>query len=165
VDGAVDEDFCGAGEDTVSKDSVDEADEDCEPTPRSPRTPRTPRTPPTPRTPLAPIDHVAPAATLSVPKGLRLRGLRARGLALGVRSSEAGTVTAVLSLESKPRRVLARAKLATVAGRQSTLKLRFGSRARRLLAGRSAARLKLVVTFTDRAGNARTLTRRLRLPH
>jgi hypothetical protein len=34
-----------------------------------------------------------------------------------------------------------------------------------LLRGRRIARVKLVVTFTARAGNARTPTRHLRLPH
>jgi hypothetical protein len=45
------------------------------------------------------------------------------------------------------------------------LKLRLLPAGRKLLRGRRVARVELVVTFTDRAGNARTLVRHLRLPH
>jgi Ca2+-binding RTX toxin-like protein len=183
VDGAADVDICGTGTDKVTSDSVDSVNADCEPAtappgtppPAGPSTPSSPQAPaPAPTTPLAPIDHVAPTASLSLRKGLRLRKLRSGGMEITVKSSEIGVITGTLTAESSTRNalkrrgiqvksVLARGRANAVAGVDSTVTLRLTRQGRRGLRGLGSAKLKLVVIVTDRVGNKSTLTRHLRI--
>jgi Ca2+-binding RTX toxin-like protein len=184
VDGAADVVACGAGTDKVSSDPVDSVAADCEPEgtpvdpPEPPAPPAQPPLPPAPGpgtpTPVAPIDTTAPSASVAIGKGQKLGSVRSNGLKLTVKVGEASTVAAVLTAESTTRGVLkrrgipAKAVLASVrtnlarAGSKA-LKLRLTRQGRRALRGLGGARLKLVVTVTDRAKNKRTVTTHLRV--
>jgi Ca2+-binding RTX toxin-like protein len=184
VDGAVDNDICGPGTDKVTKDPTDTVSADCADTTTPPVDPPTdpPSTPPTtPPTsppvappvspPVVPIDHTAPNATLALGAG-KLGKLLARGLKVSVKSSESGSLSAVLTAESNTVRllkrhgvkgVLASGRANATGGATKTVTLRLGRKARRALRGAAVAKLKLVVTVTDRAGNKRTLTRHLKI--
>jgi Ca2+-binding RTX toxin-like protein len=176
VDGAADHDICGAGADKVTSDAIDTVDADCDPAtpptgpPASPPTgPTPPSSPPPP--PVAPIDHTAPSASLALGTA-RLGKLLSSGLKVSVRSSEAGTLRAVLTAESTTARalkrsgvrgVLASGKATAAQGATKTLTLKLTRKTRNAMRGMAVAKLKLVVTVTDRVGNRRTLTRHLKL--
>jgi hypothetical protein len=186
VDGAVDTVVCGAGSDKVKSDPVDTVASDCEPAvvpptnpptdpPTSPPTETAPPTPPAPPAPpVAPIDRTAPSASVTVRKGQDLGDLRSAGLKLTVKVGEASTVAGALTAESTTRGVLKRrgipVKAVLGSGRTDAAKagskaltVRLTSRGRRALRRLGGARLKLVVTVTDRAGNRRTVTSHLRV--
>ena len=102
------------------------------------------------------------------------RGTLFKGLTFTVRSNESGRLTAVLTAESTTARVLKRHGLKAnavlwsgranaTAGATKTLKLRLSRTARRALEGVQLAKLKLVVTVIDSAGNKRTITQHLRI--
>jgi hypothetical protein len=59
--------------------------------------------------------------------------------------------------------VLASGKGTANGGVTKTLTLRLGRKARKALRGAAVAKLKLVVTVTDAAGNKRTLTKHLKI--
>jgi Ca2+-binding RTX toxin-like protein len=184
VDGAVDHDVCGPGTDKVTKDANDTVDADCADTTTPPVDPPTdpPSTPPTtpPTTPpvtppvsppVVPIDHTAPNATLALGAG-KLGKLLSSGLKVSVKSNEAGSVGAVLTAESNTVRllkrhgvkgVLASGRGTATGGATKTLTLRLGRKARKALRGAAVAKLKLVVTVIDGAGNRRTLTKHLKI--
>jgi Ca2+-binding RTX toxin-like protein len=175
VDGAADVDVCGPGADKVTSDPIDSVDADCfaASTPGSPPASGSGSAKP-PTTPVAPIDHVAPTASLVVRKGQRLRNLRSGGLKLTIESSESASMAGTLTAESSTRTalkrrgirvkaVLARGYASAAGGRDNTLTLRLTSQGRRALRGLASAKLKLVVTVIDRAGNRRTLIRHLRI--
>jgi Ca2+-binding RTX toxin-like protein len=182
VDGAADQDVCGAGTDKVTSDSLDSVAADCEPAggpappagPPAQPTPSNPGGSTNPKPPVAPIDTTVPSASVEVGKRQRLRGVRSGGLRLTVRVGEASTVAATLTAESttraalKRRRIPVKAVLASgrtdvaQAGRKA-LTLRPTRHGRRALRGLAVARLKLVVIVTDRAGNRRTVTTHLRV--
>ena len=118
------------------------------------------------------IDQTAPTASLSMASGLQLGKLLSGGLKVSVKSNEAGTLGAVLTAESTTARrlkrhgvkgVLASGKANATGGATKTLTLRLSRKARRALRGAAVAKLKLVITVTDAAGNKRTLTRHLRI--
>jgi hypothetical protein len=92
--------------------------------------------------------------TLAAPP--RLAG----GVALRLRCSEACAARARLLLG---RRVVASGSAAVAGAAVTYVFLRFERRARRVLRERRRARLTLRVTVRDRARNARTVTRRVRL--
>ena len=184
VDGAVDHDICGPGTDKVTKDANDSADVDCADTTAPPIDPPSdpPSTPPTtpPTTPpvnppasppVVPIDHTPPNATLALGTGT-LGKLLSTGLKVSVKSNEAGSLSAVLTAESTTVRmlkrhgvkgVLASGRATATGGATKTLTLRLGREARKALRGAAVAKLKLVVTVTDAAGNKRTLAKHLKV--
>jgi hypothetical protein len=91
---------------------------------------------------------------------------------VSVRSNEAGSLSAVLTAESNTVRllkrhgvkgVLASGRASAAGGATKTLTLRLGRKTRRALRGAAVAKLKLVVTVTDGAGNKRTLTKHLKI--
>jgi hypothetical protein len=185
VDGAVDHDICGPGADKVTSDAVDTVEADCEPASTPPTDPPTgppssppsgpapPSTPPAsaPHTPVAPIDHTAPTASVTLSAG-HLGKLLSGGLKVSVKSSESGSLAAVLTAESTTagalrrqgvRGVLAIGQANAAGGATRTLTLRLTRKARRALSGSAVAKFKLVVTVTDGVGNKRTLIRHLRI--
>jgi hypothetical protein len=106
--------------------------------------------------------------------GLHLGNVLKGGLKVKVKSNESGKLTATLTAESTTARLLKRhgMKGKTVlwsgganatGGATKTLTLQFTRKARRALTGAQLAKLKLVVTVTDRAGNKRTITQHLRI--
>jgi hypothetical protein len=142
------------------------------PEPPAPPAPPTPPVPPAP--PVAPVDRTAPSASLTVRKGQDLGDLRSAGLKLTVRVGEPARVTGTLTAEKGTRNVLKRrgislkAKLGSGRGDlaragSKLLTVKLTRQGRRALRGLDGARLKLVVTVTDRAGNKRTVTSHLRL--
>ena len=190
VDGAVDTDVCGPGKDKITADATDSVNADCEPAggppvdPPSdppagppadppagpPAAPKSPTTPPV-APPVVPIDHTAPTATLALGTS-KLGKLLSGGFKLSVKPSEAGTVRVVLTAESTTARtlkrhdvkgVLASGQANAMGGATKTLTLRLGRKARRALRGSAVAKLKLVVTLTDAAGNKGTFTKHLRI--
>jgi Ca2+-binding RTX toxin-like protein len=185
VDGAVDHDVCGPGTDKVTKDANDTVDADCAdsttPPVDPPVDPPTPPTQPTPpvsppvnppaNPPVVPIDHKAPNATLALGAG-KLGKLLTSGLKVSVKSNETGSLSAVLTAESNTVRllkrhgvkgVLASGRGTATGGATKTLTLRLGRKARKALRGAAVAKLKLVVTVTDAAGNKYTLTKHLKV--
>ncbi len=191
VDGFADVDICGAGTDRATADAtIDTVGADCEPPPGpdpdpdptpGPDPDPTPGPGPTgptgptgPKTPVTPIDHTAPNATTTLGKGLRLRGLRSKGLKVRVLSNERGTIRAVLTAESSTRRwlkrhgvsvktVLASGKAKATAGARKTVTLRLTRKGRKGLRGLRSGKFKLVVVVTDGVGNRRTVTTHLRM--
>jgi Ca2+-binding RTX toxin-like protein len=184
VDGAVDHDVCGPGTDKVTKDANDTVDADCADTPTPPADPTedpplpppgnppvTPPVNPPANPPVVPIDHTAPNATLALGAG-KLGKLLASGLKVSVKSNEAGSLSAVLTAESNTVRllkrhgvkgVLASGRGTATGGATKTLTLRLGRKARKALRGAAVAKLKLVVTVTDAAGNKYTVTKHLKI--
>jgi Ca2+-binding RTX toxin-like protein len=181
ADGAIDTVSCGAGADKFKSDANDVVATDCEPAsvppvdPPEPPAPPAPPNPPTPPTPpVDPGDTTAPSASVRLRKGQDLGDLRSAGLKLTVRVGEAARVTGALTAEKGTRGVLkrrgipvratlgsGRGDLARAGSKLLTVKLT--RQGRRALRGLGGARLKLVVTVTDRAGNKRTVTTHLRL--
>ena len=184
TDGAVDHDVCGPGTDKVTKDANDTVDADCADTttppvdppvdpPSTPPTtpPTTPPVTPPANPPVVPIDHTAPNATVALGT-VKLGKLLSGGLKVSVKTNEAGSLSAVLSAESNTVRllkrhgvkgVLASGRSTATGGATKTLTLRLGRKARKALRGAAVAKLKLVVTVTDGAGNVRTLTKHLKI--
>lgn len=178
VDGAVDTDICGAGTDKVTADATDTVAADCADAPpagppsgppASP--PASPPSSPPASPPVTTIDHTAPNAALTMGTS-KLAKLLSSGLKLSVKPSEAGTVRAVLTAESTTARalkrrgvngVLASGQINATGGATKALTLRLSRKARRALRGSAVAKLKLVVTVTDAAGNKKTLTKHLKI--
>jgi Ca2+-binding RTX toxin-like protein len=179
VDGAIDTVACGAGKDTATADANDLVAADCEPPgttdpptdpPTNPGTPNPPANPPV-EPPVKPVDKTAPKASLALGTA-KLGKLLSRGLKVSVKSNEGGTLSAVLSAESKTAKllkrhgvkgVLASGKAKATGGKTKTLTLKLKRKARRALNGATNVRLKLVIVVTDAAGNSRTITRHLRV--
>jgi hypothetical protein len=110
-------------------------------------------------------------ATLKMGAG-KLGKLLTSGLKVSVKSNEAGSLSAALTAESNTVRllkrhgvkgVLASGRGTATAGATKTLTLRLGRKARKALRGAAVAKLKLVVTVTDGAGNKYTLTKHLKI--
>ena len=105
--------------------------------------------------------------------GLKLGKLLSGGLKVKVKSNESGKFTAKLTAESttarwlkrhgmKAKSVLASGRANATAGSSKSLTLRLNRKARNALRGTAVAKLKLVITVMDRAGNKRTVTRHLK---
>jgi Domain of unknown function (DUF4394) len=126
--------------------------------------PEPPRPPPPPPPPPSAADVNAPIVLVSAARTARLGALSRSRLAISFSCNEACTAAATLRLG---RTVLAlgsaslreanvgRLRLRTTAAQRRTI--------RRLRRSRASRRARLTLTFTDAAGNRRTLTRRLTL--
>jgi hypothetical protein len=133
--------------------------------PESPAPPVPPPTPPAPPAPPAPPDLRPPIVLAVAPQSARLRSVSRRRVTIQFSCNEACTASATLRLG---RTVLARGRASVGEANVGRLRLqttaaqrRAISRLQRSRTRRRAARLTLI--FTDRAGNRRTLTRRLTL--
>jgi RTX calcium-binding nonapeptide repeat (4 copies) len=172
TDGAEDDVACGGGNDHTWRDALDRVDADCElvsagprpleptPNPDAPQPPPPVINPPIVRFPVVtrPPDRVAPAATiLRMAGSARVKTLRRSGLTLTVRCNEMCRASA----ELKGRRgVVASSSKHGLSGRERRLRLWFSAAGKRAL---RPGRYQLTVTLTDRAGNASTITRALRV--
>ena len=126
--------------------------------------PEPPPPPPPPPPPSPPADVNAPIVLVSAVRTARLGGLSRSRLTIAFSCNEACTAAATVRIG---RRALARGsaslgepnvgrlRLRTTAAQRRTIQRPRGSRARR--------QARLTLTFTDPAGNRRTVTRRLTL--
>jgi hypothetical protein len=110
------------------------------------------------------VDRNAPIVLVSAVRTARLGALSRSRLAIDFSCNEACTATAVLR---RRRTVLARGRASLRNANVGRLRLRTTAAQRRaiqrLRRTRARRRATLTLTFTDAAGNRRTLTRRLTL--
>jgi hypothetical protein len=161
-DGHADDVDCGPASDLVRPDALDaltacESRDDQQPTPR----------PGPPSAVATAADRAAPVAALRFPKQ-RLRTALTRGLRVSVTCSEPCRLRAVLSVDTRTAkrlglrsRTLGRA--AAPASRAATLVLKPSAAARRRLLKQRSLTLRVTLTVTDAAGNARVLNRTVKL--
>lgn len=106
---------------------------------------------PPPGAATTPSDTLAPLLSVRAPRSLSVRRLRRRGVPVTLTPSEDGSL--VVELRTRHGRRLARATAPARAGHATVLRVR-AKRAR-------PGRLRLRIVALDRAGNRRTVTRRL----
>ena len=185
-DGASDSVICGPGRDSVAADLSDLVASDCESVSRPPGTPETreptPIVAPSPlvvelaRTQSAPprssaqttaeADRGGVLGSTSAGVGISRRAARLRGGVVRVRlSCPAGSrLTGVVTLtDGRSRRKLGSARFRCASSRTVVAKVKLSARARRLVAGRKSARVRIRVVARDGSGDVSRATRLVRL--
>jgi len=127
--------------------------------------PEPPAPPAPPPTPPAPPDLTPPVVLAVAPQSARLGSVSRRRVAIRFSCNEACTASATLRLG---RIVLARGSASLGEASVARLRLRTTAAQRRAISRLQRSRIRrrtatLTLIFTDRAGNRRTLTRRLTL--
>jgi Domain of unknown function (DUF4394) len=130
-----------------------------------PEPPAPPAPPPTPPAPPAPPDLRPPIVLAVAPQSARLGSVSRRRVAIQFSCNEACTASATLRLG---RTVLARGSASLGEASVGRLRLQTTAAQRRAIGRLQRSRTRrraatLTLIFTDRAGNRRTLTRRLTL--
>jgi hypothetical protein len=170
-DGQADRVTCGDGGDTAVVDGADTVAADCETVQRG----ATIIERPPPITTTA-SDSTPPAVSLRFPRSLSMRAVLSRGVRLSLVCSERCAVKAELRLRRSVARrfglrtpgttatvVVGRGSRTIRAARRSSIDVRLTARARMALRGMRTGRLTLRLTATDAKGNAKRLTRVIRI--
>ena len=117
------------------------------------------------------VDRKRPSASIRFRRAYKLAAVLRRRLSGTVTAGETGTAAATVELSAatarrlglRRARVVASGRVSVLAGRRTTLKLRFSGAAKRRLSGGRGIRATLRVRVADRAGNATTLRQRVAL--